>query len=148
MPSISGQDIIRNSFETNVHGLIKSNFYTMKTDVKNVYAIGDAAAISIPFIKPAGPKPHPKSGTFAIAQAKTVAKDILNNNNDEWNPNHGIKNDYQAQCWAEIGNNNTLTIDIKLFDNYKEFLPSKQMFNVTYEQNGTFKKSLGKKFYE
>jgi len=59
---------VRESALANEAGWVPVNKHTLQTRFENVYAIGDVTAISL-----ANGKPLPKAGTFAHAEAETVA---------------------------------------------------------------------------
>ena len=62
---------------TNEAGWIPADRATLQTKHENVYAIGDATAISIPGRwKPDVPMMLPKAGVFAHAQAEVIARRI------------------------------------------------------------------------
>lgn len=60
--------ILEASGLTNETGFVPVELDTFKTDFDNIYAIGDATAITLP-----SGKPHPKAGVMAEAQAKRVS---------------------------------------------------------------------------
>ncbi len=65
-------EAIRNTDIVDKNGFIYVDRFTMETKYKGVYAIGDAAAIKLPFMGAYAPK----AGIFAHAQAKVVARNI------------------------------------------------------------------------
>ena len=77
IPPHGGRRVAREAELTNEAGWIPVNRLTLQTQHEGVYALGDAAAISIPGRwKPDVPLMLPKAGVFAHAQAKVVAQRI------------------------------------------------------------------------
>ena len=77
IPPHSGPRLARESGLANEAGWIPVDRSTLQTQHQNVYAIGDATAISIPGRwKPDMPMMLPKAGVFAHAQAEMVARRI------------------------------------------------------------------------
>jgi sulfide:quinone oxidoreductase len=77
IPPHRGPRIAQEAGLTNEAGWIPVDRATLQTKHENVYAIGDATAISIPGRwKPDAPMMLPKAGVFAHAQAEVVARRI------------------------------------------------------------------------
>lgn len=77
IPPHRGPRIASEAGLTNEAGWIPVDRATLQTQHENVYAIGDATAISIPGRwKPDVPLMLPKAGVFAHAQAEVVARRI------------------------------------------------------------------------
>ncbi|MCK6582505.1 MAG: NAD(P)/FAD-dependent oxidoreductase [Anaerolineales bacterium] len=77
IPPHHGSRLARESGMANEAGWIPVDRATLQTKHENVYAIGDATAISIPGRwKPDVPLMLPKAGVFAHAQAEVVARRI------------------------------------------------------------------------
>lgn len=77
IPPHRGPRVAREAGLTNEAGWISVDRATLQTKHENVYAIGDATAISIPGRwKPDVPMMLPKAGVFAHAQAEVVARRI------------------------------------------------------------------------
>jgi len=77
IPPHRGPRLAREAGLTNEAGWIPVDRATLQTNHENVYAIGDATAISIPGRwKPEVPLMLPKAGVFAHAQAEIVARRI------------------------------------------------------------------------
>jgi len=77
IPPHQGSRLARESGLANEAGWIPVDRATLQTKHENVYAIGDATAISIPGRwKPDVPLMLPKAGVFAHAQAEVVARRI------------------------------------------------------------------------
>ncbi|HBG74756.1 MAG: hypothetical protein A2X25_12025 [Chloroflexi bacterium GWB2_49_20] len=77
IPPHRGPHIAQEAGLTNEAGWIPVDRATLQTKHENVYAIGDAAAISIPGRwKPDVPMMLPKAGVFAHAQAEVVARRV------------------------------------------------------------------------
>ena len=77
IPPHGGPRIARESGVANEAGWIPVDRATLQTQHKNVYAIGDATAISIPGRwKPEMPLMLPKAGVFAHAQGEITARRI------------------------------------------------------------------------
>ncbi len=77
IPPHRGPRIAREAGLTNEAGWIPVDRATLQTQHENVYALGDATAISIPGRwKPDVPLMLPKAGVFAHAQAEVVARRI------------------------------------------------------------------------
>ncbi len=77
IPPHRGPRIAQEAGLTNEAGWIPVDRSTLQTKHENVYAIGDATAISIPGRwKPDVPMMLPKAGVFAHAQAEVVARRI------------------------------------------------------------------------
>lgn len=77
IPPHRGPRIAQEGGMTNEAGWIPVDRATLQTKHENVYAIGDATAISIPGRwKPDVPMMLPKAGVFAHAQAEVVARRI------------------------------------------------------------------------
>ena len=77
IPPHQGSRLASESGLTNEAGWIPVDRATLQTKHENVYAIGDATAISIPGRwKPDVPLMLPKAGVFAHAQAEVVARRI------------------------------------------------------------------------
>ncbi len=77
IPPHRGPRLARESGLSNEVGWIPVERATLQTKHENVYAIGDATAISIPGRwKPDVPMMLPKAGVFAHAQAEVVARGI------------------------------------------------------------------------
>jgi sulfide:quinone oxidoreductase len=78
IPPHRGPRIAQEGGMTNEAGWIPVDRATLQTKHENVYAIGDATAISIPGRwKPDVPMMLPKAGVFAHAQAEVVARHIV-----------------------------------------------------------------------
>ena len=78
IPPHRGPRVARDAGLVNESGWIPVDRHTLKTKYDNVYAIGDATAISIPGRwKPDVPMMLPKAGVFAHAQAEIVAQRIV-----------------------------------------------------------------------
>jgi sulfide:quinone oxidoreductase len=77
IPPHRGPRIAREAGLTNEAGWIPVNRETLENQHENVYALGDATAISVPGRwKPDVPLMLPKAGVFAHAQAEIVARRI------------------------------------------------------------------------
>ncbi len=77
VPPHRGPRIAQEAGLTNEAGWIPVDRATLQTEHKNVFAIGDATAISIPgHWKPDVPMMLPKAGVFAHVQAEVVARRI------------------------------------------------------------------------
>lgn len=77
IPPHRGPRIAQEAGLTNETGWIPVDRTTLQTKHENVYAIGDATAVSIPGRwKPDAPMMLPKAGVFAHAQAEVVARRI------------------------------------------------------------------------
>ncbi|MCL4505012.1 MAG: NAD(P)/FAD-dependent oxidoreductase [Chloroflexi bacterium] len=77
IPPHRGPHIAREAGLTNEAGWIPVDRMTLQTKYENVFALGDATAISIPGRwKPDVPLMLPKAGVFAHAQAEAVARRI------------------------------------------------------------------------
>jgi sulfide:quinone oxidoreductase len=77
VPPHRSPQVVRDLGLTNPAGWIPVDRFTLETNYKNVYALGDVTAISIPGRwKPDVPLLLPKAGVFAHAQAKVVAQQI------------------------------------------------------------------------
>jgi sulfide:quinone oxidoreductase len=69
--------VVHDSGLTNAAGWIPVDRYTLKTEIENIYALGDVTAVSLPGRwKPDVPLMLPKAGVFAHAQAEVVARRI------------------------------------------------------------------------
>lgn len=71
MPPHRAPRVVREAGLTDASGFVPVKLGTFETDVANVYAIGDVAALKLP-----NGNPHPKAGVFAEAQALCVARSI------------------------------------------------------------------------
>jgi sulfide:quinone oxidoreductase len=87
--------MLRSSGLTNEAGWILVDKHSLKTRYDNVYAIGDATAITL-----ANGKPLPKAGTFAHAQAEVVAGQIAAEVRGE---SLEAEFDGAGYCWLEAG---------------------------------------------
>lgn len=77
IPPHGGPGLARESELANEAGWIPVDRATLQTKYENVYAVGDATAISIPGRwKPDVPLMLPKAGVFAHAQAEVIARRI------------------------------------------------------------------------
>ena len=77
IPPHRGPRLAREAGMTNEAGWVPVDRATLRTQHENVYALGDATAISVPGRwKPDVPLMLPKAGVFAHAQAETVARRI------------------------------------------------------------------------
>jgi sulfide:quinone oxidoreductase len=86
---------LQGSSLTNEAGWVLVDKHTLQTRVDNVYAVGDAATITL-----ANGKPLPKAGTFAHAQAEVVAERIAAAILGETST---AKFDGAGYCWLETG---------------------------------------------
>jgi sulfide:quinone oxidoreductase len=78
----------------NEAGWVPVDKHTLRTQVANVYALGDVAAITL-----ANGKPLPKAGVFAHAQARTVAQTLA----AELGVGQAAEFDGGGYCWVELG---------------------------------------------
>ncbi len=72
VPPCRGPQVLSDSFLVEDGGWITVDPHTLETRARNVYAIGDATGIRLPFMKVLAPK----YGVFAQYQAAVVAKNI------------------------------------------------------------------------
>ncbi len=77
IPPHRGPQLLKEAHLTNEAGWVPVNRATLETKYKNIYALGDVTAVSIPGRwKPDVPLMLPKAGVFAHAQAEVVARRI------------------------------------------------------------------------
>ena len=77
IPPHRGPQLLKEAHLTNEAGWVPVDRATLETRYKNVYALGDVTALSIPGRwKPDVPMMLPKAGVFAHAQAEVVARRI------------------------------------------------------------------------
>ncbi len=87
-------EAIRHSPLANEAGWVPVDKHTLRTRYENVYAIGDATAITL-----ANGKPLPKAGVFAHAEALAVAQTVA----AELRGAAPARFDGQGYCWVELG---------------------------------------------
>jgi len=77
IPPHRGPSLLKEANLTNEAGWVTVDRATLETRYKNIYALGDVTAVSIPGRwKPDVPMMLPKAGVFAHAQAEVVARRI------------------------------------------------------------------------
>lgn len=77
IPPHRSPQVVRDAGLTDASGWIPIDRGTMKTNVENVFALGDITAIKLPGrYSPDAPLMLPKAGVFAQAQAQVVANNI------------------------------------------------------------------------
>lgn len=95
VPPHQGPKVIKDSGIGNEMGWIPVDGKTLKTKYEHVFAIGDAAAITL-----ASGKPLPKAGVFAHFEAEVVAENIIS----EMKGSPDRKEyDGHAYCFLELG---------------------------------------------
>ncbi len=95
VPPHKAPDVVKNSKLTNETGWIPVDAKTLKTNQKNIYAIGDITSIKLP-----DGKMLPKAGVFAHYQAEVVANNIAS---EIMSKNAFKKFDGDGLCFLEIG---------------------------------------------
>ena len=72
MPPHRAPQVVRDSRLTDASGFVPVKLGSFETEIANVYAVGDLAALKLP-----NGSPHPKAGVFAEAQGFFVARTLL-----------------------------------------------------------------------
>lgn len=123
----------------NEEGWISVDGRTLRTQISNVYALGDNAAHRVIFTgnKEFG---HPKAGGFAEVQARYVAKtiiaDALSENLTDWEK-PPLEMSESGKCVLEGPGDTGFEIDIDFFSN-----PDKPIFQVSDPQAGLVKDKM------
>jgi len=105
---------LKNSGLTNEKGFVEADLFSLKSKVSDdIFVLGDCAWLML--IKGDGTplgKPHPKSGTFAAAQAKVVGRQLAS-------PDYEVSNRRCGKCFAEAGKETGITLNVTIFENGK-----------------------------
>ncbi|MGB6527771.1 MAG: FAD/NAD(P)-binding oxidoreductase, partial [Candidatus Nitrosopolaris sp.] len=88
---------------------IEVDKFTLKTDFKNVYAIGDVTDIKVN-----GTASIPKAGIFAEGEARTVSQQIIKEITD--NRSSTPKFDGKGYCFMEVGDKKAGYIDVDFYN--------------------------------
>jgi sulfide:quinone oxidoreductase len=106
-------DVIKNSGLINgrqvgEEGWINVDKYTLRTDYKNVFAVGDVTEIKV-----TEAVTIPKAGIFAESEAKIAAQQIID---DITSRSHDTKFDGKGFCFMEIGNKKAGYVDADFYN--------------------------------
>jgi sulfide:quinone oxidoreductase len=106
-------DVIRNSDlirqKQKQKNWIEVDKFTLKTDFKNVYAIGDVTDIKVNETASI-----PKAGIFAEGEARTVSQQIIKEITD--NRSSTPKFDGKGYCFMEVGDKKAGYIDVDFYN--------------------------------
>lgn len=106
--------------------------HTMKTPVRNVYAVGDVTEIKV------GPVPLPKAGIFAEEQAKVVAQQII----DEIAARPTTASFAgQGYCFMEVGNGRAGYLQADFYDQAGPMLKLEAPSEKNYEKKQDFERA-------
>nr|BAJ93996.1 predicted protein [Hordeum vulgare subsp. vulgare] len=120
LPTRPAQALIESKLATEKQG-IPSHPFTCRTDLPNVYCIGDCAEM---FLPPPESLDVPKAGPFFVSQGKAVAQDILQllatNPPPPWRPDEGLGQREAVAVYAEVGSSEAIEIVANIFNNAKD----------------------------
>jgi len=107
MPPHRAPKVVREAGLTDASGFVPAKLGTFETEVSNVYAVGDVAALKLP-----SGNPHPKAGVFAEAQGLVVARGLaarLGVGSAQAYPGTGA-------CFIDVGRDQAAPADVRLLD--------------------------------
>ena len=107
MPPHRAPQVLRGAGLTDASGFVPAKLGTFETAVRDVYAVGDVAALKLP-----NGNPHPKAGVFAEAQALSVARAIAAR------LGHGAPAEYSGSgvCYVDVGQDRASAAEASLLD--------------------------------
>ena len=107
MPPHRAPKVLRDAGLTDASGFVPAKLGTFETAIRDVYALGDVAALKLP-----NGNPHPKAGVFAEAQALTLARAIASR------LGHGAPAEYggSGTCFVDVGQEKAAAAEASLLD--------------------------------
>jgi len=131
IPPHRSPDVIKSSGLT-TREWISVNRQTMRTDRKNIFAVGDVTEIKV------GQSAIPKAGIFAEGQAKAAAGQIINEiNNDKSEASF----DGQGFCFMEIGGRQAGYVKADFYNPDGPLLSLEPPSEANYEKKHDFERS-------
>jgi sulfide:quinone oxidoreductase len=108
VPDVIKTSGLINGRQVGEEGWINVDKYTLRTDYKNVFAVGDITEIKV-----TEAVTIPKAGIFAESEAKIAAQQIID---DITSRSHDTKFDGKGFCFMEIGNKKAGYVDADFYN--------------------------------
>ena len=146
MPPFLGQQVALESGFADDKGYIKVRDTWQTNDYDNIYAVGIAAAVAVPWTTPT-PTGLPKTGFPTETMAHVAAKNIAAQIKGEPVEDHKEFKDMAAICVMDAGNNGVMILGDKMMGKDKHGImipgPQNHAFKLAFEKYFLWKMRKG-----